>query len=189
MPLKRTFWQIERFVVYRILHADDTPHRLALGIALGFFIGWTPTVGLQMILVVLTASLLRVNRVVGLPIVWISNPFTIVPIFVSNYWLGAFLIGLFSQRPAANYQQIKDALTDLTGPGHQFLELRFWQSMGRVFVDISMELWLGSIIMGLLLGLISYIVSYKAIVWYRANPPRMLRRARLRDRTKQIRKP
>ena len=53
IPIRKIIRQIEHFIVYRILHADDTPHRLALGIALGVFVAWTPTVGLQMVLVLL----------------------------------------------------------------------------------------------------------------------------------------
>ena len=41
IAIRNIIRQIEHFVVYRILHAHDTPHRLALGIALGIFVAWT----------------------------------------------------------------------------------------------------------------------------------------------------
>ena len=45
-------------------------------VAVAMFITFTPTVGLQMILSVFFAWLLRANKAVGIPIVWISNPAT-----------------------------------------------------------------------------------------------------------------
>ena len=179
MPLRKTFWQVERFVVYRVLHADDTPHRLALGIALGFFIAWTPTIGLQMILVVLAASLCRANRVVGLPIVWISNPLTAVPIYFVNYTVGGMFVGLFGERQIRTYEQIKNVVGDLTRPGRHVFDAEFWHGIYNALLGLSVELWVGSIIVGLLLGVISYVVSYRGIVWYRTHSPLFHRRRRL----------
>jgi len=91
--IQRTKRQIRHFVFHSILHADDPPHRLALGIAIGTFVTFTPTVGLQMMIVVFLAWLFRANKVVGLPIVWISNPVTIMPIFYTCYRLGRAILG------------------------------------------------------------------------------------------------
>ena len=51
--LRMALWQTERFIKYRVLHVDDTPHRIALGVALGFFVTWTPTIGVQIVLILL----------------------------------------------------------------------------------------------------------------------------------------
>ena len=85
MPIKASVNLIKKFVIHKILHIDDTPHRLALGVALGVFIGWTPTIGFQSALVILMALIFKANKVVGLPFVWISNPFTLIPIYWPNY--------------------------------------------------------------------------------------------------------
>jgi hypothetical protein len=42
----------------KFLMLDDTPHRIALGIAIGVFVAWTPTVGVQMLAVIPIAFLL-----------------------------------------------------------------------------------------------------------------------------------
>ena len=185
MPFKKTFWQIERFVVYRVLHANDTPHRLALGIALGLFISWTPTIGLQMVLVLLAASVFKAKRIVGLPIVWISNPLTAVPIYYMNYAFGRFLIGLFGDRPMQSYEQVESAFSQLYNNWGRFYEIQFWKMLSGALVDMSLEIWVGSVIIGVVLGLIGYIVSYKVIVWYRLHSPLFrLRRLRLARRQK-----
>ena len=82
-----------RYVVHDILHADDPPHRLSMGIAIGMFITFTPTVGIQMLLNVFLCWLCRANKLVGLPIVWISNPATLVFIYTGCYWVGVEILG------------------------------------------------------------------------------------------------
>ena len=47
--------RLKTFFIYRVLHVDDTPHRIALGVAAGIFIAWTPTIGFQMLLTILLA--------------------------------------------------------------------------------------------------------------------------------------
>ena len=84
MPYRYVWQRLKDFIVHKVLRLDDTPHRIALGVAIGFFVTWTPTIGIQMILVVALATLLKANKLVGVPFVWISNPFTIVPIYGPN---------------------------------------------------------------------------------------------------------
>ena len=46
-------------MVRPILQLNDSPHSISLGITLGLFIGLTPTVGLQMVIVVILGTLIR----------------------------------------------------------------------------------------------------------------------------------
>lgn len=173
IPIKKIAVRIERFVVYRILHVDDTPHRLAAGIGLGVFVAWTPTLGFQMILVVLLATALRANARVGVPIVWISNPLTLVPVYLPSYWLGHQLLQVFSDRPKPDYAALKELLSLASNPVQMFGGFaEYWAQMFKVLLSISMDLWLGSVIIGLVLGGITYIVCHRFIVWYRTHTPR-----------------
>ena len=176
--IKNIIRKIERFVIYRILHVDDTPHRIALGIALGFFVAWTPTLGFQMILVLLLATTFKANRAVGIPIVWISNPLTIAPIYFPNYWLGHKLLSIFGDRPKLSYEQLAEMFSELHGLGYilnHFFEAQTWKNIGDVFLkflNIGLDLWVGSVLIGIVLGLLTYFLSYKWIVWYRTVHPR-----------------
>lgn len=146
-----------RFVFHSILHADDPPHRLAAGLAIGMFITFTPTVGFQMILTAFFAWLLRANKVVGLPIVWISNPVTIPPIFYLCYRVGRWVLQMepvgiqwwetLSQPPATFSGRVSF----------------YWER----FTEIAAPLWVGSLIVALIVGYVTYYVSYYAIYGYR----------------------
>ncbi len=144
------------FLVHRVLHADDTPHRIALGVAIGVFIAWTPTIGFQMALVVALAWLLNANRVVGIPLVWISNPVTLVPIYLPNYYVGRWIVG--SRVPPPDFA----GFANVTGG---------WLAMVRAWWTITwhglLPLWLGSLIVATVLGVASYFTTHLGVVAYR----------------------
>ena len=85
-----------RSLLRKILLLDDTAHSIALGTAIGMFIGMTPTVGIQMILVLClafaTRPLFHFNKVAALLTVYISNPFTVLPIYWFNYSIGTYFV-------------------------------------------------------------------------------------------------
>lgn len=159
MPVRYVVRQVKQFFVYRVLHVDDTPHRIALGVALGIFWAWTPTMGIQMILTIATAALFRANKVVGIPFVWISNIFTIVPIYLPNYWVGTGLLGTeFNE--TVFYRFVDAAVMSGT-----WLE-RFnagWEAMWGILAP----LWVGSMVVATALGLLSYLSMRMAVLRYR----------------------
>jgi uncharacterized protein (DUF2062 family) len=144
------------FLVHRVLHADDTPHRIALGMAIGVFIAWTPTVGFQMALVVALAWLLDANRVVGIPVVWVSNPVTFAPIYLPNYYVGRWIVG--SRVPPPDFAGFANA----TGG---------WLAMVRAWWTTTwhglLPLWLGSLVVATVLGVASYFTTHWGVVVYR----------------------
>jgi hypothetical protein len=85
-----------RALLRSILMLDDTPHSVALGTAIGMFIGMTPTVGIQMIIVMVMAFLTRppfsFNRVAAVLTVYVTNPLTFIPIYWFNYQVGTRFI-------------------------------------------------------------------------------------------------
>ena len=158
MPVRYILKRLKRFFIYRVLHVDDTPHRIALGVAIGMFVTWTPTIGFQMMLVVALSWLLRANKAVGVPFVWISNPFTLVPVYYPNYLLGCWLLGEEYQSP--------DFLAAAAAGDNWFERLgAWWEATWKVFAP----LWLGSLLVGLIVGVLSYFATRYAVVKYREH--------------------
>jgi hypothetical protein len=159
MPYRYVAKKLKNFVIYRILHVDDTPHRIAFGVAIGMFIALTPTVGFQMGLTVAAAALLRANKAVGVPLAWITNPVTIPPIYGFNYWLGTIILG-----GQYDLTQFKGFITAAIKEGSLLERLRdLWDAMWTIF----WPLWLGSAAVGLLLAVISYVAVYYGVIRYR----------------------
>ena len=88
------YWLLRarRILAHRVLHTDDSPHTIALGAGIAMFITFLPLVGIQTILSVGAATLLRANKAVCIPIVWITNVFTIVPIYGACLARGRFVL-------------------------------------------------------------------------------------------------
>ncbi len=80
--------------VIKLSRIQSAPDAIARGMALGLFIGFTPTFGVQMILALLFALLLRQNKISTLIGVWITNPVTAPVIYGLEYKIGRMLLGL-----------------------------------------------------------------------------------------------
>ena len=65
----------------------------SLAVALGLFCAFIP-VPFQMLIAAVCSILLRANILVAVPMVWVSNPITMGPIFYACYLVGAEILGL-----------------------------------------------------------------------------------------------
>ncbi len=167
----RNIWRsARRFIYKRILHADDTPHRIALGVGISTFVGFSPTMGLQTVISIGLAALCRANKAVCLPFVWITNPVTFVPIYWSCWRLGAFVTGSHS---AAGEAEMMDKLNSFSSGGGgvvgSIFSFEFWKGIGSTMLEMGIELWIGTTIVGLVSGVILYFVTKSVTITYRAK--------------------
>lgn len=165
-------WQrLREVIVVRILGVSDTPHRIAWGVFLGFLIAMTPTIGLQIVLYVTFATVLRANKVSGIPILFISNPFSAGPLYYFCFWLGSTV--LHGGAASANRAELVARLTaGSAATQHGFgdlLTLAFWKQALDVFVALGTELWMGSLVLGLVTGVPAYFLTLWGVRVYRAR--------------------
>jgi uncharacterized protein (DUF2062 family) len=146
-----------RFIYHNVLHADDPPHRIALGVAIGTFVTLTPTIGFQMIIVVFLAWLLRANKVVGLPVVWISNPATFIPMYYTCYMVGRIML---RWAPMGDHWWAQLAHPPA---GWWSAVVFYWTRL----VQIAAPLWLGSVVLGLLLAYPTYYAVHYVVYTHR----------------------
>ncbi len=168
MPVLKTIKylasRLERFLIYRVFSLNDTPHRLALGVAIGIFVTWTPTIGLQMLLTVGLAWLFGANKLVGVPFVWLSNPATIIPVYGPNYFVGCWLLG----KNPDGWHKVVDAIRFQGSLYERTLE---WFYVTRA---IFWELWVGSFVVAMVLGVLTYFIMYRMIIVYRTQKKHLL---------------
>ena len=62
------------------------------GVAVGLFWGFIP-MPMQMLAVMATTPLLRFNVPIAISMVWLSNPFTMPPMYYMEYLTGNFILG------------------------------------------------------------------------------------------------
>ena len=85
-PLKKVY---ERFLKIR-----GDPHEIAMGLALGLFLGMSPTMGIQTPAAILLAALFKWNKISAAIGVWITNPLTAPFVYGLNYYIGAKLLSI-----------------------------------------------------------------------------------------------
>ena len=72
------------------LHVDE--FTLARGIAVGLFVGFTPTVGIQTLLMLGASLTFRANFIAAFIVSNVSNPFTLAPLYYGFNQLGDWLL-------------------------------------------------------------------------------------------------
>ncbi len=90
-------WRVIRRVKLQFLRfarLSGSPDDIAKGMALGIFIGMTPTFGFQMAIAVFCAWLLRENKIAAAVGVWITNPLTAPFIYALEYETGRVLLSM-----------------------------------------------------------------------------------------------
>ena len=88
MTISRTI----RYQWLKFKRLQGDPRKLAWGMALGVFIGVTPTVPFHTVAVLVLAPILRISPVTAYMGIWIMNPVTIAPLYVAAYKVGKFLL-------------------------------------------------------------------------------------------------
>ena len=78
----------------RFLKIRGQPREIALGFALGLFIGMTPFIGLHTVIAVPLAALFKWNKISAAISVWFTNAATAPIIYSITYLVGARIIGI-----------------------------------------------------------------------------------------------
>ncbi len=167
--------KIRRLVLHHVLHADDSPHRIALGVGIAVLVAFLPLVGFQTVIAISVAALLRANKAVCVPIVWITNPLTLWPIYGACLALGRLVM------PSANAGSQAD-VASLGQVEMNILALESWKRLLHLLVSLGLELWIGCLLVGVFLGIMSYLSARWGVSTYRERRrQRLLRRSLLRS--------
>ena len=176
--MARYWHRARRFLAQKVLHTDDTPHAIALGTALAMLVAFLPLIGVQTVIAVGLAALFRANKAVCVPVVWITNPFTMWPIYGACFGLGRFLMAVPNRGDEA---VVLSQLQQRQSVG--LFDRGFWEGLLSQLGNVSIELWVGCAVVGSLLGLASYVLSRWGVTTYRERRRRrILRRNLLRSK-------
>lgn len=138
-----------RFLYLRLLRLKGKPQEVAGGVAIGVFVGMTPTVPLHTVLAVLIALILKKSKLAAALGVWVANPFFLPFIYLLDYKVGQVLTG--ATPPSL-------AMSNFSVP--HLVQLGW---------DISYPLLLGGMVTGLLCAIPSYFITKRIILLYQAK--------------------
>jgi len=134
-----------------LLGIDDTPRMVAFSFALGIFIGFSPFLGLHTVMCIASAVIFRLNKPAIFAGTYIANPFTLIPIYIFNTWVGLKMFGRDGRFP-----DIDVGHTTMGG---------FYKSLG----DLLWPFAAGCTVVGLFVGAAGY---FLLLYYYENKKPR-----------------
>ncbi len=149
-------WSGIKSKILALLKLHNTPQEIALGIAIGVFIGITPLYGFHTMMVILFALLIRrSNKIAILVGTNISLPPSVPFITWAGYSIGRLVFP--NRYPAFGWSMLKDYGT-------------------KDLLKLYLPLFVGSIILGLCCAVIFYFLSYFCVrQWKKQREVRYVR--------------
>lgn len=170
------------YLAHRVRRLPDTPHRIALGLAIGVFVSFTPFFGVHVAAAAAFAWALRANVVASLIGTLAGNPVTIPLIAPIALGLGRKILGygVTGRDPS----RIQDAFGQfLSGLWESLLSLfgygdSEWYKVARFVEDVLWPYFVGGLLPGLVAAIASYYVTRPVVAAYQTRRrSRMLARA------------
>lgn len=137
-----------RDFVDRVKKLEGDPHYIAMGMAIGVFVGITPTMPFHTVIAVALAFILRGSKAAAAIGVWFCNPIS-APFF----YLGSYKAGMFIFSRSAPFDAKYESVLELLKLG----------------ADVTMAMVVGGIILGILPGFASYFITRKIITTIRSR--------------------
>ncbi|WP_336279018.1 DUF2062 domain-containing protein [Bartonella sp. CB175] len=153
---RRSFSRSFCYIRKRILRISATPHKVALGFAIGIFLACSPFLGVHIILAVFFSWVLRGNFAAAIIGTIFSNPLTFLFIVMADYKIGYLCLSFFSNVDEISLSQIRTVFDGLTLSNMPLLFKNAWNSIMRPMI-------VGGTILGFICGGLSYIGVYRAI--------------------------
>jgi uncharacterized protein len=146
--------RISKLYYLKFLRLKGDPHSLALGTAIGIFIGITPTMPLHTILIVLATLATRSSTIAGiLASFLVCNPITYVP----QYYLST-IVGNALTPYELTWAGIKEVLELLLQHPGLSQSMKIVASLGYEAVIV---LLVGGVVLALPFAVLSYFLSFR----------------------------
>jgi uncharacterized protein (DUF2062 family) len=157
--MKRLFKWIKEKVL-QIARIDSTPLKIAVGIGLGAFIAMWPITGFQFITGILLSLLFRVNKVaVVVTTQLLCNPLTLPFVFFLDYKVGEKLLGHSSMMTVESFRLLLNEVS--------------FRNLFTVLGAVAKPLYLGSMVMSPVAGLIAFGLGFILIRRFKRKSPEM----------------
>jgi uncharacterized protein len=139
---KKTFKDRLKDLAIRIKKLQGDPRYVATGMAIGVFVGVTPTIPFHTLIAIALAFIFRGSKPAAAIGVWFANPITI-PIF----YIGSFKLGtLILNRPIpfdVKFESISALMT--------------------LGLDVTIAMIVGGAVLGILPAIVAYILTYRIV--------------------------
>jgi len=175
-----------QYIKHRLHRLPGTPETIARGIFAGAFTVFTPFYGLHFVVAAVIAKVMRGNILAALLATFIGNPLTYLPIALISIHTGHFLLGTdpggigghIGPAFAGAWRDLRHNIWAMFTP-----ERAHWDELYLFYQDVFFPFMVGSIIPGLICGVICYYLSVPVIRAYQQR-----RLAKLRAKMNKMRR-
>ncbi|GBE05349.1 MAG TPA: DUF2062 domain-containing protein [Nitrospirae bacterium] len=136
-----------------ILEIKETPHSIAMAFAIGVFWGMSPLLGIHTIGAFFMAWFMGLNRFVAVVGVYVTNPWTIVPIYTFSTWVGTKMMGM------------KQVFPDIDWGSVTFMSLM------HELKELILPFFVGTFLIGAISAVLSYFIIRGIVARYRSSTP------------------
>ena len=153
----KKLWRLIKTYYIKFLRTSGTPHKIALAVALGFFIGCLIPIGLwgQTVVVIVLAIKLKTNPGIAYAATWISNPYSVVLMYPVFCFVGSRIIG-----SDLSFHYIKSSFMHV-------IRNFSWNGLLNLGSHLAVSYFVGALIFGIVTGAAGYGITYLLIAKYR----------------------
>ncbi len=167
--LKEIFWpsmgwvRAALYTKHRIIRLSDSNHKIALGLAFGAAVSFTPIVGTHFIQAGLFAYMFRANLIASLVGTFVGNPWTFPFMWWASISFGSFLFSLLGLPASTNLPDHMD-----------------FNALWHIITNEPFRIFLPWLVGGYLIALISMPINY--MIFYNLVKGAKLARKKARER-------
>lgn len=169
MPFSRAWRYWSRRLLRAVLQPHDSPRQIAGGAAIGMFVGMTPTFGLHMIMAALLATMARCSRLPAILFVYVTNPFTVLPIYGFCYQAGCWVLRPMGFKPLT-FRVVRETLASVPKDAQWTFWRTFYQDAHAVlklgWTGVA-PLCLGTVLVGAVAGVMTYWFVLRLVTGHR----------------------
>ncbi len=136
-----------RELLRKAIKSNDSPKKIALGLAVGVLMAFSPLAGTQTISSLGLAFLFKANKISALAGSFFANPFTMPIIYFLELKLGKAILGYSLQLPT-------DIINDIPG----------LMALGS---EVMLSLTIGFFLLGTAVAVVAYFVMLRSVFAYR----------------------
>ena len=181
---RRSWMRSGQYVAKRVLRITATPHAVAAGVAAGAFTSFTPLMGLHFLTAAALAWIIRGNLLASALGTFFGNPLTFPFIWATALSTGRWMLGLDSESAPVD---LGTAMADVLGSLWSFDGEQAARGLANIWEPVFLPMLLGGAPWGLLVGVVTYWLTYRAALVFREarRNKLMAKAARIRDHMKE----
>ena len=161
---ERGFRRLFAYLLQRIARMPGSPLSIAIGVACGVSVSFTPFIGFHFLLGAFLAYLLRGNILASAIGTIVGNPWTFPLIISADFSIGSWAVVQLGMVPPRLDLSISEIIAD---PMNNLMPL-------------LMPVMLGGLFMGVVTWFASFGMAYSALIWWRGHRARRLAESRSR---------